>query len=901
MVRLWVVIMLKVKNRKCINNIARKSFKANKIRNSVAIIAITLTALLFTSLFTVGTILVTSFEYQNFRQVGGDTHGTFKQPTKEQIEKLKNHPLVEDYTLRRALGFSFDTPFEKNPIEISYMNEKHVKSSFINLKEGNLPKENTNEFACDTKVLELLGVTPQIGQEITITYALHNGKEEAKITDTFVLSGYWDYDEIAPARHILVANSYIDEVIERENFVPVFTHYIHTGSYEMGVYLKNSNNIEGKLDQILTESGYQREDASRDGYMRIGVNWGYANAQANANMDPTTMLFLVLLIIIFILTGYLIIYNIFQISVVNDIKFYGLLKTIGTTKRQIKRLVVRQAIFLSITGIPIGLILGYLMGYLVAPLVMSTLNYVGNLEYSVNPLIFIGGAAFSLVTVFISCIKPAKFAGKVTPIEAIRYTETSINKKDKKGNKTNLFKMAIANMGRSKRKITVVVGSLSLAVVILHLTATFTGGFDIDKYLRAFSVSDFVLGHNKYLTTQEYFNKDIALTEGVITDVTSQISVTEGGRVYGVTKPTSMWIPFETYKADVDEEVKRGYMSQETAELRAGKEERNQNGEVLQYAYVYGLEQFPLEQLTLIEGSFEEIYKGNPNAIIALYNDDDYGKPIVGTNPKNVGENVTLRYVDKFEYYHLMTDEVIDGEEVENGKPYYAKTAEYTEKTYEVVATATMEHPMTIRYGTENGFVLNAQVMKEDSGTDSVINYMFNTKSADMEYTESFLNDYTTQIDSNLNYESRIKSIKEFNNFKSMFVAVGAFLSFVIGFIGILNFFNAILTSIITRRQELAMLQSIGMTGKQLKKMLILEGLCYVGLTIIVTTLLIFITAPMLEPVLSGIFWFFTYHFTILPLIMASCIFMVLAIIIPLLVYKSISRQTIVERLREFE
>ena len=83
---------------------------------------------------------------------------------------------------------------------------------------------------------------------------------------------------------------------------------------------------------------------------------------------PVIAICAVLLLIIF--TGYLIIYNVFQISVTNDIRFYGLLKTIGTTPRQLRRIIRHQALALSLAGIPLGLVLGWLIGGQLTPVIV---------------------------------------------------------------------------------------------------------------------------------------------------------------------------------------------------------------------------------------------------------------------------------------------------------------------------------------------------------------------------------------------------------------------------------------------------------------------------------------------------------------------------------------------------
>ena len=183
----------------------------------------------------------------------------------------------------------------------------------------------------------------------------------------------------------------------------------------------------------------------------------------------------------------------FQISVTNDIRFYGLLKTIGTTPRQLRRIIRQQALTLSLAGIPLGLVLGWLIGGQLTPAIVSQLNGVVPMT-SVSPVIFIGAALFSLVTVLLSCRKPGRIAGKVSPIEAVRYTEGSgIKRKTKKGRRgVSLLSMAWANLGRSRGKTAVTVTSLSLAVVLLTVTVNFTNGFDMDKYVSHFASSDFI-------------------------------------------------------------------------------------------------------------------------------------------------------------------------------------------------------------------------------------------------------------------------------------------------------------------------------------------------------------------------------------------------------------------------
>ena len=163
---------------------------------------------------------------------------------------------------------------------------------------------------------------------------------------------------------------------------------------------------------------------------------------------------------------------------------------------------------------------------------------------------------------------------------------------------------------------------------------------------------------------------------------------------------------------------------------------------------------------------------------------------------------------------------------------------------------------------------------------------------------EAYLKEYTESLNPMMDYESKQSYTDEFESFRNMFFLMGGALSFIVGLVGVLNFFNAVLTSIMTRRREFAVLQSIGMTGRQLKKMLICEGLIYAGLAIGVSFVMAVATGPLLGEVMGGMFWFFTYRMSILPILVLLPVFAVLGAGIPLLLYRVVSRQSIVERIR---
>ncbi|MBM7615669.1 FtsX-like permease family protein [Alkaliphilus hydrothermalis] len=180
------------------------------------------------------------------------------------------------------------------------------------------------------------------------------------IQEEFVLSGFYPVDPLMGARMVLTSEEYAEGLnLPKDNI-------------SLNVQFSNSLNIEKRLYTIIVGSGYSifPQDSA---YIDVGVNWAYMSEEFK-NADPTVVVGGIVILLIIILTGYLIIYNIFQISVLKDIRFYGLLKTIGTTSKQLRRIIGRQALILSAIGIPLGLTVGYVVGNLLLPIIVQQLN-----------------------------------------------------------------------------------------------------------------------------------------------------------------------------------------------------------------------------------------------------------------------------------------------------------------------------------------------------------------------------------------------------------------------------------------------------------------------------------------------------------------------------------------------
>ena len=883
---------MKVSNRGCIRRLSLRSLLANRTRNIVAVLAIALTAVLFTSLFTIALSINEGIQQNNFRQAGGWSHGSFKYLTEEQFNALKGDPLIDQWGVRRFIGMPTQAPFNKSHVEIGWSNANTAHWSYCDPVEGHLPQEGTDEAATDTHVLELLGVEPEIGAQFTVTFPV-DGHET---TQTFTLCGWWEYDEAIVANHILIPESRVDAILAEAGVTPPGSDGM-TGSWNLDVMLKHgARSIASDLDEILARHGYQSETPGEN-YISTGVNWGYTGAQLSDKLDPTVAAIVTGVLLLILLTGYLIIYNVFQISVAGDIRFYGLLKAIGTTPRQLRRIIRTQALALSLIGIPAGLLLGWLLGGVLTPVIVAQLDGVTSVV-SASPLLFAGAALFALATVLVSCRRPGRLAGKVSPVEAVRYTEgKALKRKTRRGGKgVSLLSMAWANLGRSRGKTFLTVLSLTLAVVLLTLTVTLTGGFDMDKYVSSFTASDFILADaGQFQTGGEGFHDGMAVPEEVIAAVNAQGGITGSGRVYGKTSSALEFVTEDYYRA-----LWGRWNTPEQLDSMLAFMDRDENGLLADRVQLYGMEPFALDHLTVLEGDLSRLNDPDKNCVAAVYSEDDYGNPEMDSHWARLGDTVTIRYVEEFEYYDPATGEVYGAwDNVPEGAAFAERAVEYRDVDYTVAALVSVPSALSYRYYGADEFVLGAETFLRDTGTSSVMYYAFDTTREANAAMEAFLQDYTENVNSQFDYESKATYAGEFESTRSMFLLLGGALSFIVGLVGVLNFFNAILTGITARRRELAVLQSIGMTARQLRAMLALEGLLYTLGAALLALALVAVTAPILGPGMGKLLWFFTYRFTLWPIAAVLPLFAALGVLIPVLSCRAAQRYSVVERLRQ--
>ena len=626
---------------------------------------------------------------------------------------------------------------------------------------------------------------------------------------------------------------------------------------------KGNGAIEPKLNQLLSEAGYTCDTMGGirgdENYINAGVNPAYQGSSLLEN--PSMLVSGIVGVLLIMMTGYLIIYNIFQISVIQDIQSYGQLKTLGTTRRQIKKLISKQVMRLSCIGIPIGLLIGFFIGRSLVPFLMNGTAYTAaaGIKVSVNPLIFIGSAIFAWITVYISVRKPAKIAGTVSPVEAIRYTENdasafkgkkAITKKSTHG--AQIHRMALANLGRNKKRTILVIVSMTLSLVLFNTVFTLSSGFDIDKYVSKFLNKDFIISSADYFQYR-FDRSDAELSQTFIHAVQQKDAYEDGGELSTV-------------------RVTEEFFSVESETIVNHNKDKAGNPHVS----LYGADDFLLKSMEVIEGEIDwEALRSGKYVLYGLQSDDN----------GNIIQDQAVQVGDVLRFHHSTADGLNSTMDA---------TVDLT-----VMAKVRINNSVdTHRQTGGTNFYMPTEKFKPLCTAPHVVNFSFNVKPEQEMAMEEFLTSYTENIEPGMDYESKQTYVNSFHDLTSLIITIGAALSVIIGLIGITNFINSMLTSIITRKKEFAMLQSIGMTGKQLKSMLACEGLYYAIGTILASAFFGTLFSLIIVQGIANSIWFFTYRFVIWPMLVIYPFLLALTIIIPSILYRKIAKTSIIERLQ---
>lgn len=186
-------------------------------------------------------------------------------------------------------------------------------------------------------------------------------------------------------------------------------------------------------------------------------------------------------------------------------------------------------------------------------------------------------------------------------------------------------------------------------------------------------------------------------------------------------------------------------------------------------------------------------------------------------------------------------------------------------------------------------------------GEQQPMRTIFNVEKEQEEKMEQWMADYCENVNEDLAYTSKASIVAQFDSQKDMYALVGGLLAFILAIIGVLNFINTMVTSVVSRKQEFAMMEAVGMTGGQLKSMLCFEGGYYALYTTVCAIILSIIISVTAVKNLGEGFFFFTWKLTVAPVILCIPAIMIVVLFVPVVCYQRIGKISVVERMRRAE
>lgn len=844
--------MVKTQNNRIIRLLTNRFVRMNKKRNLIAVIAICLSTLLFTTLFIGSESLILSRRATEIREYMNSSHAIVQDLTEQKgsdvEEALESDENIERFGKGIFLGSGVNQEFSFST-EVRYADSNMAESFNSVPTKGHMP-ENENEIVVSTVVLDALGISHELGNTIDLIWERNPITKEYQ-KDTFILSGYFEGDKAALAQMIWVSEEYAEKyrypVTEED-----IENGIYNGGLDYSVWYKNLFDLHRKTDELTEVSGLDAESG-------FSVNPAYDLL----GEDSFSFLSVVIFVLCIILAGYLIIYNIFSISVRTDIRVYALLKNVGTTGKQLKKIVLWQAFYLSIIGIPIGLFCGYILGKCMAPTlntdIASSSQNTSEVVVGADPIVFILAALLTLITVYISCFQACNMVKKVSPIEALKISDNvKIKKKTKRNLSVSWYGMGIQNMWKNKKKGIIVMLSIALSLVVVNCVVILVQGFDFDSYKKIFLASDFQI--DQMTSTRSTTN-----FEGVDPELKSLIE-----------------------ECPYNKKVGYVYYSDET----------------------HDVEPDLMKVLEAYSKKYEEYWSDYEKAL---------WKDVIDSNKISLhfmGINKTI--FDKLEWKDDSCDwndfatgdyVIVDYSEKNSEKPqsYYDIGADFfmtykngAQKHYKILGEATL--PYAIDYPYSDIFYLTVLVPEKEyinmTGNNCAMYATIDADSDQWENIDHYIKETVLKNNEMINAFSVLDMKESFQNYINKYYYIGAILISILSFIGIMNFFNTIATSVFSRKKELTLLEIVGMTKKQIERMLIFEGIIYLIGAFIIAIILMYIGAEKLLANTVGIAFFFNMHLTVLPCFLLLPILLILAIFIPKYQFKIMCKESIVDRIR---
>lgn len=793
---------------KMITQMSKQSLKSSRMRNIFVMITIVLASALLTAIlmFAMGQNQQVKNELSHRQQVG------YYNLTDEQVETLKSDERIA-YQIQVKTGtLSEMDGFDVMPY---YVSELSDKIQIGELESGRLP-ETENEIAVQAAMLEKMGIEPLIGNRVTFTF--YDGN-----TEEFVVSGILKGGDTAKQFSVFFSKGYAENGSQLKNM----PYEVYAKLY--GATTMNADDCKEAMYLIGSDAGIERK---------------YINPSKmfieSLSVDAQNVLIYGLVGAVILLACILVIYGVFYLSVIGKIHQFGQLRTIGMTRKQMKKLVSKEGCRLFLYASPIGILIGAAAGYFIIPSGFSIINTL---------LIAVCVFVIVYIITMISVHKPARLAASVSPMEAMRYTAQDDMKKaanKKMCRSLTPFGLGVMNFSKNKKKAVITLASLALGGILFMTAATYMSSFDKESYARQgiWKEAEF---HIQYSSSAIELNENgmsgMQAASPLNNNFIQKIAALDG--VKKVTEIKNFGVLFDYPKND----------------------EYNDNDEL------YPLTEEETKELGkyLADGSadYDKLMSGD--YILATGNGN--AAEIYGWN-FTVGDSITLHYYDG------------------------SKMAER-----EVIILGILKDEFGLEHnGLEGWFLMPEQAILNWLSYDSLNSDLLVSTEADKEdevgealeqmIAEKPELDIETLADRRVMYEQ---------NANQLFGTISGLAIFIMMF-SILSMMNTLITNIVTRKQELAMLESIGMSKGQIRKMLLGESLLLVIATVGVTMTVGTLCGYALCKVLYGMGAFYmAFQFPAVFALAYAGVLIAVPLIITLVSMKSFSKKALVERLRGAE
>ena len=848
------------RNQKAMRQVERGMMKANRTRNLFAIFAVVLTTFMITTVFSLGINYKENMALMQVRTTGTEADIALPLPTREQKEKIKNLEYVTTVGSQYMIGSVAEKNEEGRELSIAlwYYDtvewKKHYQGAISKI-EGKYPTSET-EIMLSKDALSQLGIKkPKLGMKVPLSYCDKNGQQQK----TFILSG-WFHSYTGTGMGFLSES------------------YCRSAGYTM--------EADGVLSLSLKKMPNDYFRIQKD--VKLNENQVFEGAVSMKSSNGSVIVMMILLVFFIIGSGYLLIYNVLYISISKDTRFYGLMKTLGTTQSQIKSLVKNQAVKFACIGIPIGILLATAVSFGIIPFVLREGFEQGksmmDAEIFFHPSIYILSIIFSAVTVWIACNAPAKAAAKISPVEALKY-QNFVPKKTKSRNSTNggkLYVMAFHNVFRDKKRAILVFMSLFMGITMILGVNGIVGSVKGENYIKEYMDYNFEYTDIQFEQPEQPNKEEPQFDEHFV----EQINKIDG--VENVDIQKTVWA-----EIDFDETALNGFMKiryEDSKYKSQGKSYEQMIEELKQYvdAGEYGCYITTFDDDKTLEKYNEnhpdrpidiEAFKRGETAISGMDTDqfapnmELLGKTLTLTADSSDGKAVDFLIAGAF-HFDDYANNLSEG--IERRKDIYI----VPEIIY--VSEAGMERL------TKEAIISAIGVDIEDMD--------------DLERIDSELKGINSTLPtSEWQFLSPINKLEEFDKMFYSINLLGNGAALLLIVIGMINFVNVMLTGVVARRNEFAIMESIGTTKRQIVKILTLEGGIYAlistGLIMTFGNAFLFLVAKAVPNMVN----YAKFEYPVMLIIGLIVAIFIICLSVPVIVYKMTSNETIIEQLHKFD